>query len=340
MSVSQKYQIEQRYIRLGNARSGEKLTGPLFIVSHETANNSADAEDHFNYFNNSQPSASAHTFIDDGEILEIIPLDEKAWHNLYRNPEDNQFFGYDANEAAIAVELCRTGDFIKAYDRYVWYHAYLCRRFNLNPSTKIVAHSTLDPRRRSDPDSWFSAHGVTWEKFMSDVRVYYDAWGSSGTPIKIEPPKQETGTVVDVTIIRKGNRGPEVTFLQKKLISLGYELPRFGADGTFGAETVAAVKEFQRDQRITADGIVGPETFSKLNRAKPRRGKPYRGTLYRLKSPYMKSANIGVIQRKLGVKADNIYGPITERAVRDFQRRQNLKVDGIVGPLTWRRLFP
>jgi N-acetylmuramoyl-L-alanine amidase len=126
-----KYQIEQRYIRLGNARSGEKLTGPLFIVSHETANNSADADDHFNYFNNSQPSASAHTFIDDGEILEIIPLDEKAWHNLYRNPEDIQLFGYDANEAAIAVELCRTGEMTRGPLPQVQFKA-----FNKNSRTQ------------------------------------------------------------------------------------------------------------------------------------------------------------------------------------------------------------
>src|SRR4051794_7662136 len=40
------------------------------------------------------------------------------------------------------------------------------------------------------------------------------------------------------------------------------------------------------------------------------------------------------IQRQLGLTADGVFGPVTERAVKRFQRRHDLVPDGIVGPLT------
>jgi hypothetical protein len=43
---------------------------------------------------------------------------------------------------------------------------------------------------------------------------------------------------------------------------------------------------------------------------------------------------VRAIQRQLGITADGIFGPMTERAVKSFQRRHNLVPDGIVGPLT------
>jgi peptidoglycan hydrolase-like protein with peptidoglycan-binding domain len=43
---------------------------------------------------------------------------------------------------------------------------------------------------------------------------------------------------------------------------------------------------------------------------------------------------VRTIQEELGISADGVFGPQTERAVKSFQRSHGLVPDGIVGPLT------
>jgi hypothetical protein len=47
-----------------------------------------------------------------------------------------------------------------------------------------------------------------------------------------------------------------------------------------------------------------------------------------------RGAAVRSIQHELGIPADGVFGPQTERAVKRFQLRHDLAPDGIVGPLT------
>lgn len=65
-------------------------------------------------------------------------------------------------------------------------------------------------------------------------------------------------------------QGSDVKQLQKKLMSKGYALPQYGADGIYGTETAAAVKAFQNDTAgLDATGIVNAQTRSKINSSAP-----------------------------------------------------------------------
>ena len=55
-------------------------------------------------------------------------------------------------------------------------------------------------------------------------------------------------------LLLDGSEGSDVHALQELLLSLGYALPRYGADGDFGAETEAALRAFQADAGLEADG--------------------------------------------------------------------------------------
>lgn len=62
-----------------------------------------------------------------------------------------------------------------------------------------------------------------------------------------------------------GRVGPEIADIQKVLVALGYELPKYGIDGIRGAETSGAIRAFQKDNDLKVDGDPGPETVGKLN---------------------------------------------------------------------------
>ena len=64
--------------------------------------------------------------------------------------------------------------------------------------------------------------------------------------------------------LRKGSKGDSVVMLQQKLLSLGYDLGSWGADGSFGNATEKAVKAFQKDAGLTVDGVVGSKTWEAL----------------------------------------------------------------------------
>jgi peptidoglycan hydrolase-like protein with peptidoglycan-binding domain len=57
-------------------------------------------------------------------------------------------------------------------------------------------------------------------------------------------------------LLRYGSRGSAVARVQQRL--------RIAADGVFGAQTLAAVRAFQRAHRLTVDGVVGPNTWRAL----------------------------------------------------------------------------
>ncbi|OXM15239.1 peptidoglycan recognition protein family protein [Paenibacillus herberti] len=175
------YPIERRYIRIrSNTRPGTRLSvgSPAFFVAHDTGNPGASADAHFRYFERQMDRiASAHVFIDDRSIIEIIPTGtgaepaEKAYHVVRNTTIDNEQFGFDANDAAIGVELCYGGmiDFAAAYDRFAWYMAYCCNKWGKLPSAHIVSHKQLDPSRKTDCEQSLTSGGVTFGDLIRDV---------------------------------------------------------------------------------------------------------------------------------------------------------------------------
>lgn len=80
-----------------------------------------------------------------------------------------------------------------------------------------------------------------------------------------ETKKSEGDTVsVNLKVLKKGAKGEQVKAAQRLLLASGYELPKYKDDGSYGNETIAAVKAFQKDKGLAADGVTGKDTWAKL----------------------------------------------------------------------------
>ena len=150
------------------------------------------------------------------------------------------------------------------------------------------------------------------------------------------------GSVEDASAAKVRHRGNGVAEMQRKL--------GLSADGVFGPATERALRRWQRKRGLTADGVAGPMTRralgigsgAVLKRGRLRRAGRGQGTRRTARSHRRSRSRRGggvrALQRRLGLGADGVFGPQTEKAVRRFQRRRGLTADGVVGPSTRRAL--
>jgi peptidoglycan hydrolase-like protein with peptidoglycan-binding domain len=113
--------------------------------------------------------------------------------------------------------------------------------------------------------------------------------------------------------------------------TLGFEQ----IDGVFGAVTKNAVIGFQEDEGLVADGVIGDSTWNKMP-ADPDTPILRRGT----SGPAVSGLQKGLLKLGAGAatdpgKADGVFGPRTEAAVKAYQAQHSLPGDGVVGPRTW-----
>ena len=183
------------------------------------------------------------------------------------------------------------------------------------------------------------------------------------------------GRTPPTEVIRQGSRGTLVgraQYILNFISEFYHDVPGVVQDFNFGANTTAAVREFQRLFGLNPDGVIGPLTWRMLyevywrirdNVNLPPTGggvvppqppvpppippggniPPYPGTALRVGS---RGEDVARIQRCLntamgsGLNPDGVFGPLTEAAVMNFQRSRGLNPDGVVGPLTWNALMP
>lgn len=139
---------------------------------------------------------------------------------------------------------------------------------------------------------------------------------------------------IKANMLAYGEKSDVVLACQQRLKDLGYLTTT--PDGTYGQDTVIAVKQFQARNDQVVDGYLGPSTRIVLNSpdAKPNglmigeQGDSVTRVQQLLsKYGYLSSSNV-----------TGYYGEATEDAVKNFQSRNGLSADGKVGVLTMAKL--
>ena len=177
--------------------------------------------------------------------------------------------------------------------------------------------------------------------------------------------KEEVSDTVSYPTIKLGSKGSDVKKAQQLLIAKGYSCGVAGADGDFGAGTYNAVKKFQADNGLEADGIVGANTWAALLKTeqtkpetKPEQTEPDKEPEKPVETtdsacivdlPIIRQGDNGfpviAVQTLLGKHNFNVnyvdgdFGPDTLAKVKAFQKAKGLDADGIVGRDTWTTLL-
>ncbi|HEY6737979.1 MAG TPA: peptidoglycan-binding protein [Actinopolymorphaceae bacterium] len=129
--------------------------------------------------------------------------------------------------------------------------------------------------------------------------------------------------------IQVGSSGDLVKAAQCLLRTAGFDPGTMA--GTFDATTESKVRAFQQSKGLPVDGVVARATWTAL--------------LSQGSTPTLRNGSTGADVRRLqrsltaalgrAVGIDGQFGPLTERAVEDYQSSRDLDVDGVVGRLTW-----
>ncbi|GIJ47135.1 N-acetylmuramoyl-L-alanine amidase [Virgisporangium aliadipatigenens] len=139
--------------------------------------------------------------------------------------------------------------------------------------------------------------------------------------------------------IRRGETGMAVAEIRDILTTLTL-LPAAdvtGAGDEFDAATERAVRAFQQSRGLSADGVVGIETWQALDAARWRLGQ--RALYYAVSEPIV-GDDVRQLQERLlemgydAGRPDGVYGDRTAKAVGQFQREVGLSPDGACGPQT------
>lgn len=187
---------------------------------------------------------------------------------------DNVNIGYDQYQRDTLYKLAKDVDFDPARVKTACetdcsalvrvccaYAGIMVGNFRTSNEAKILlasgAFEEMTGAKYTDKSDYLKRGDILVTRTQGHTVVVLSDGAKAGDSPVDKPVDNSTG-------LKRGSKGEDVRKLQAQLMELGYELPKYGADGEYGSETVTAVKAFQADRGLTADGIAEEKTLAAL----------------------------------------------------------------------------
>lgn len=225
---------------------------PAYIVIHETDNWSkgADAKAHATAMKNGNLAGTVHYYVDSKSIYQTLDHSDGAW----AVGDGKGKYGI-TNRNSINIEICVNPetDYYVAVDKAEQLAASLLKQYGWG-TDHLKRH--YDASRKNCPRR-IQAEG-RWPEFVKKTAAYMKG---QTTMSNTTNTTKSTITLTDkieaqFPVIQKGSKGIAVSMLQAML---GVKV-----DGDFGNDTDTSLKAFQKNVKLTADGICGADTWTKV----------------------------------------------------------------------------
>ena len=147
-------------------RQGQSIKG---IVIHYTGNYSDTASANARFFSSGDKGASAHYFVDETSIYQVVEESNAAWA-VGRKYGDARLWGRFTNQNTISIEMCSSGGRIA--DATMHNTAELVRELAEKyqvPADRVVRHWDVCGKRCPGWDGWLPGDESQWERLREMI---------------------------------------------------------------------------------------------------------------------------------------------------------------------------